>query len=398
MRSPKNVWAFLLPSFLQSSLAFPIFTFNGTSSLIGNSSTANLVKDVQLPEIFIVCSSVKHARFDGIGFYSVIGKDSRDWMVMQFTPLSKAIKLAYQWDDNFRILGALKKPRLDYWYHVCAKIDLKLSTNYTTIEVAVNGDLIGYAMEKNITNKPNSFRMKMGADYYWNKQFQGSVSNIKVFREGNVTDLSSSPCTKRQNAILSWNPNDWKVNGSDWSLAEEFEDEFCDVSDNYTLAIPSMITFKESLAICKQLNNSLVPFPEDSERFHKYLSWHKTITGGACRYIWTPFSDEDSEGSFLNMNSLAKAKLQFWAKGQPNGGIDENFVGIRMSSAGLIDRPQTALSCSSCLISSSLLLQLDGRCKYSLIGNAIFKEPKDIMHPDFRQKIQDFECSVPNWL
>ena len=101
--------------------------------------------------------------------------------------------------------------------------------------------------------------MKMGADYYWNKQFQGSVSNIKVFREGNVTDLSSSPCTRRQNAILSWNSNDWKVNGSDWSLAEEFDDEFCDVSGTSTLAIQSMITFKESLAIYKQLNNSLVP-------------------------------------------------------------------------------------------------------------------------------------------
>ena len=107
--------------------------------------------------------------------------------------------------------------------------------------------------------------MKMGADYYWNKQFQGSVSDIKIFREGNVTDLSSSPCARRQNAILSWNPTDWKVNGSDWSLAEEFDDEFCE--------IPSMITFKESLAIYKQLNNSLVPFAEDSERFHKYVSW-----------------------------------------------------------------------------------------------------------------------------
>ena len=96
--------------------------------------------------------------------------------------------------------------------------------------------------------------------------------------------------------------------------------------------------------------------------------------GGACPYIWTPFSDEDSEGSFLNMNSLAKAKLKLWAKGQPNVGIDENFVGIRISSARLIDRPQTALSCSSCLISSLLLLQLDGRCKYFLISNAIFKE------------------------
>ena len=93
------------------------------------------------------------------------------------------------------------------------------------------------------------------------------------------------------------------------------------------------------------------------------------ITGGACHFIWTPFSDEQSEGLFVNVNNNKTAELQFWSKTEPNGGRDENLVVIYVSREALVDVPDKTLGCSSCQISSSLLLKLDGLCKDSMIGN-----------------------------
>ena len=122
--------------------------------------------------------------------------------------------------------------------------------------------------------------------------------------------------------------------------------------------------------ICKhKLNNSIIPFQEDPDLFHKYITWHKNTTEGICSNIWTPFSDQQTEGLFLNMNNNAVAELQVWDKAQPNGERDENFVVINIPRAALWDVGRNKLSCSSCLLSSSLILHLDGLCEDSLIGN-----------------------------
>ena len=110
----------------------------------------------------------------------------------------------------------------------------------------------------------------------------------------------------RQNNILLWNPNNWKTVGSDWSLIEESDDIFCVLSEHYNLAIPSMITIKESMDVCRaMLNESVIPFQQDPETFLKYVAWHRKTTGGRCARIWTPLSDQAEEGWFLNMNDNA---------------------------------------------------------------------------------------------
>ena len=68
-----------------------------------------------------------------------------------------------------------------------------------------------------------------------------------------------------------------------------------------------------------------------------YITWHENTTGGICSNIWTPFSDQQTEGLFLNMNNNAVAELQVWDKAQPNGERDENFVVINIPRAALID-------------------------------------------------------------
>ena len=394
MKTRFAVWLFLISTFLQSLVAFPVFTYNGTAASQGASSIAILETEVELPDSFIFCASVKQARFDDTRFYSLAGRDSRQWMKMRFRTFPDATKLTLNWGDTYHILKAIRNPRLDFWYHICVRVDLKKNE----IEVALNGEHMGRVMEKNITNKPSKFGMTFGRDYYYNEQFQGSISNIYVLKEGNLTELSTFPCAKRQNALLQWNPLDWKVVGIDWSLIEEYEDTFCNMSKNYNLAIPLQITFKGGIDICKHKLNSISPWENNHEWFQRYMAWHQNITEGACPYIWTPFSDEHSEGSFINMNNFSETEILFWAKAEPNGRNNENFVTINVGKAALIDVPKTFLSCGTCLVSSSLLLQLDGlgQCPSSLIGTSILERQFNYskLISDKKYKILNTQSSI----
>ena len=88
----------LLLNILHCSSAYPIFAFDGTSSL--SLSFTTLVKDVRLPDVYILCLSVKQARFDDISFFSVYKKDSQEWMKMKLQTFSNATKLTIVWDKH----------------------------------------------------------------------------------------------------------------------------------------------------------------------------------------------------------------------------------------------------------------------------------------------------------
>ena len=345
---------------------FPVFTFNGTSSTsTPTPSYAYLVNDVDLPDKFILCTSVKQARFDDVGFYVISGKDSGEWLTTQFTKFTNETWLTLWWDESRYWVGKLKNPMLDIWYHICLEFDLKL----IAIEANVIGQLIGMVRGKNITNKPDKLRIKIGLGYA-NKQFQGFVTNIKVLKEFNTSNTLTKPCRQGQDDIISWSPENWTLVGSQWSLIEDFEDQVCVPSDSYDLAISTKMAIYESMDICRhKLNNSIIPFEQDNNQLSRYVAWHTKITGGTCSYIWTPLTKMESEWSFFDVNNNTKITIQNWARGQPNGGKYEKFVLINVAQKALTDSEADWSSCSSCRISNMLLLQMDGLCTDSFIGN-----------------------------
>ena len=231
--------------------------------------------------------------------------------------------------------------------------------------------MLGNAVGENITNIPSKFKMNIGVGQD-NKQFQGSLANIQVFEEGDIREISEEPCRKREGTLLPWNPQLWKMVGLHWLLKEEYEEMVCYPYERYNLAIPSMITLDEGYPICKEkLNNSLIPYPENHSTFLKYVAWYKNTTGGVCSSVWTPLSDKNHEGFFFNMNNNSSVQYPFWDKSRPNGGKNENYVVIVIRTAALNDVDQNRLSCSTCSLCSSLILQLDGVCESSFIGNLL---------------------------
>ena len=345
--------------------AFPVFTYGGSLDPSEAPSFASLVTDAQLPETFIVCSSSKEATFDDVGFYTILGDDSSDWLTVIVWPLWGGVTLTVIWDREPHFAGYIPNPIVDHWYHTCLKMDLITKE----IEFAVNGLLMEKAVGKNITNMPSKLQMNIGVGQD-KRQYRGSVANIQIFAEGDIKEISAAPCKQRQGTLLLWNPNLWRVVGSNWLLKEEYEEIICVPYERYNLAISSKITLEESLNICKEkLKNSFIPYPENHSAFLKYVAWHQDITGGRCTKVWTPLTDLTSEGVFLNMNNNSIQQYQIWDKGQPNGGKNENFAVINLQYAAMNDANERMSFCSTCSLSSSLLLRLDGVCEDSIIGN-----------------------------
>ena len=102
VRTQNTMYFLVLPLLLHCSVGFPVFTFNGTSTSQETLSYAFLAKEVSLPDIFTLCTSVKQARFDGHRFYSIIGNDSRDWMLMRFKTFSNETKLTLNLGEDHR--------------------------------------------------------------------------------------------------------------------------------------------------------------------------------------------------------------------------------------------------------------------------------------------------------
>ena len=63
------------------------------------------------------------------------------------------------------------------------------------------------------------------------------------------------------------------------------------------------------------------------------------------------------------MNNNSEEPYQKWGKAEPNGAKSENYVKINLKTAAMYDVDEKSFACSTCSLSTSLLLQLDGVCE-----------------------------------
>ena len=131
--------------------SIPVFTFRDTFYPLTPPSFAFLTTNVELPTAFILCSSSKLARFDGSSALQLLGEDGRPWLAINLWNYSEDVMIWVAWNRAWYPVGYLQNPRLGVWYHMCLEINLQASR----IKVAVNGDLVGTILGKNVTNSPN---------------------------------------------------------------------------------------------------------------------------------------------------------------------------------------------------------------------------------------------------
>ena len=83
------MWPLLLLILINSLAieAYPVLVFNNTQSLKKQDpSYAFLAKEVHLPEEFTLCSSIKQARFDDVGFFTIRGQTPKNGWKWNLSP------------------------------------------------------------------------------------------------------------------------------------------------------------------------------------------------------------------------------------------------------------------------------------------------------------------------
>ena len=311
----------------------------------------------------------------------MLGKDGRQWLAILTWQYPGSVTLWAELDGGFYEFGEIKKPKLSFWYHTC----IEINTEEGLIAGSVNGEKMRRHLVRNVSNTPSILRMVIGKwrnNFYGlgDEQFHGSVANIKLF-SANTQDialLSKNLCSL-QGDLLSWSLDKWKTSGSQWVEEEEENGvNICKHKKTYLLAIPVALSIHEAWDICEgKLGGGRIPKHNNAQSLQDYISWYVKTSNHACSNIWTPYSDEAKEGDFVEMGTGhtqgtgLEAPFLPWEKSQPNGGVGENFVQIVLKSDSNLyfDVDATVQhTCSSCLLEQSLLLQLDGLCPGTYMG------------------------------
>ena len=200
-------------------------------------------------------------------------------------------------------------------------------------------------------------------------QFLGKVTNIRVYRglamgEGEMEEMTRSPCLPSSlQTFLLWEEMQWRVTG-EAELTPLTETIICSESQHHPVLLPTPLSYHAAKAACFKLGEGTIAEPT--------ASILESI-GETCRYIWTPYTDAQTEGIFVNENTgkvarysqavdqhiLIGGKLSSnldWLGEQPNGKEKQNFVAADLHqnnslSGSLYDVGETVLNCAVCLIS-----------------------------------------------
>ena len=127
-------------------------------------------------------------------------------------------------------------------------------------------------------------------------QFLGKVTNIRVYRglaeaEGEMEEMTRSPCLPSSlQTFLLWEEMEWEVTGE--AELKTLEDAmFCSQSQHHPVLLPTPMSYHAAKDACFKLGEGTIATP---------ASVHGLSIGETCRFIWTPYTDAESEGTFVN--------------------------------------------------------------------------------------------------
>ena len=136
------------------------------------------------------------------------------------------------------------------------------------------------------------------------------------------------------------------------------------------ITLPQSWHFYDAVKICKILGDSRIfsfPNPGNLTGVNLSLIFGKGVSD--LDFMWTPYTDIEEEGVFENVYTKEILDLD-WGTNQPNGGLSQNFVNLRIEDRKFNDDTEhgdgtTHLACSY----PSRQLILRGGCTKTLLGN-----------------------------
>ena len=264
------------------------------------------------------------------------------------------------YSEFFRVvwLGAVEYPTLDFWYHICLNID----TLAGTVDTAINGKLVSHGVEMGEgmeERKPEKVGGKLVVGK-WNYTFSGkeeqffwSVTNLNIFKGSNNMRVLTKDLCSSQGDFISWKNMIWRMHGN-VDQVEVAEDEICRQAMTSRLLVTELMSQREALTTCAKMGHGIMEEAATKEEIGELVSWVKQRQGkNKCATLWTPLTDEEKEGTFVNLNTGRESSNLAWKPGQPNGGNTENSVRIDMETQSLEDAKMSPGDCFVCKLGRS---------------------------------------------
>ena len=155
-------------------------------------------------------------------------------------------------------------------------------------------------MEKSNVRSPAASRLFLSlgvVQHNWETaitQFLGKVTNIRLYRGlagEEMEEMTRSPCLPSSlQTFLLWEEMEWEVRGEVEEKTVE-DRMFCSESQHYPVLLPSPGSYQAAKDACFKLGEGTIAEPATSERLS---------IGEDCRFIWTPYTDAEVEGTFVN--------------------------------------------------------------------------------------------------
>ena len=290
------------------------FIFHDTED--GNLTTATLTNAPRepLPEHFLICSSHNQQQIDTPNTYVsgyVLYEDSdftNPWFNIKYDRFGQLeINIKY---NNVYFMGHVTLETFLYWIHTCVEVD----TITGTLRASANGVLL-----KTIDNNQGlkstpapRLNLRLGvvheSFYGYYNQFIGGVGNIKIFNldqrmnDSFLEKASADACKHLETPLyLSWSDTKWSIIGSGSEKITLDDETLCNASKRLNGRIPSIWNKIDASDECGKFGMGIIAKPTKL----KNLSTNdlKDIYGkhyDQCRYFWTPFTDEYTEGTFID--------------------------------------------------------------------------------------------------
>ena len=196
-------------------------------------------------------------------------------------------------------------------------------------------------------------------------QFFGFVTNINIFTSNKSQSLerrTSNPCD--QGDFMAWSITGLEKTGTNLKITED--DDVCSRKDTYDMVLPGLASWHVASHQCKGLGHMTQIDNATDLKTTVALAKENTM---ACSGIWMPISDMVEEGKFLNTYTQELVTFLPWRKGQPDGDVGENFVGlIFQGDASYWDLAGSEQLCVSCSWKTGKSFVLRGLCKGTYLG------------------------------
>ena len=269
-------------------------------SLSGTDISSLILSDsseVSLPNLFILCTSHQQSKMDKRGFYHIYGEDGQPWMMTKFGTGPGAHNSVGLWGSfglEWIYFGEVSQPKLFFWYHICHKVD----TSQGHISVSVNGERLATDVQVASLkrNKPRVLGNRIVVGKITkvsttkdpvDQQFLASVSNINVFRAGNLSiDLLSSNACSVEGDVLPWSSPLWQVNGAGVETLNLGEETVCSGKGRYNLGLPVGLDQQQAVDTCVALGHGRMTTASSQEELRQFAKWFQGALPGRCGNIW----------------------------------------------------------------------------------------------------------------